>query len=508
MTDIDTVLIAHVYAWNNTNLSTRGTAHVICNSRENTTPFKETGCDISILSVHHHPRFLDIAAFSDTGADDMDRFIVDGLTKPDSLILQCLAADIDSTHSGDKSPDKGARDEHVSTDEGVVGRESAPQDGAEAAVKLISALNDPKSSDFEPTVFNGTDFNKINAPQLVDAWILRPFIAFARSVVRVETDVVMVVHLVLYFTTSVPSAAFLFWRFSWIHGILHSLMQFSYIGTYTLMMHQHIHQRGILSKRFAAFDLLFPYLTDPLMGHTWNSYFYHHVKHHHVEGNGPNDLSSTLRYQRDNVWHFLHYVGRFLLFILIELPLYFIRKGKPLFAFKVVLWEGAYYSSLALLLRANPKPTTFVFLLPFFFIRAGLMVGNWGQHAFIDHDDPDSDYRSSITLIDVASNRHCFNDGYHTSHHLNPLRHWREHPVSFLKTKDLYASQSALVFYDIDYLMITFRLLMKDYRLLARHMVPMGSQVSMSLEQLEALLESHARQFTDEEIKEKFGKTK
>ena len=43
------------------------------------------------------------------------------------------------------------------------------------------------------------------------------------------------------------------------------------------------------------------------------------------------------------------------------------------------------------------------------------------------------------------SNRFSFNDGYHTSHHLNPMRHWREHPVSFLKGKKTYAEQEALV---------------------------------------------------------------
>jgi hypothetical protein len=29
------------------------------------------------------------------------------------------------------------------------------------------------------------------------------------------------------------------------------------------------------------------------------------------------------------------------------------------------------------------------------------MVGNWGQHALVDELEPDSDFRSSITLIDV-----------------------------------------------------------------------------------------------------------
>ena len=43
-----------------------------------------------------------------------------------------------------------------------------------------------------------------------------------------------------------------------------------------------------------------------------------------------------------------------------------------------------------------------------------MMMGNWGQHAFVDEDAPDSDLRSSITVIDVPSNRLSFNDGYHT----------------------------------------------------------------------------------------------
>ncbi len=41
-------------------------------------------------------------------------------------------------------------------------------------------------------------------------------------------------------------------------------------------------------------------------------------------------------------------------------------------------------------------------VLPFALLRLGLMAGNWGQHAFVDDEDPDSDYRSSITTIDVT----------------------------------------------------------------------------------------------------------
>lgn len=116
---------------------------------------------------------------------------------------------------------------------------------------------------------------------------------------------------------------------------------------------------------------------------------------------GPDDLSSTVRYQRDDIWHFLHYVGRFMFLIWLELPLYFFRKSKFSLGIRAGLSELASYAFMYLMWQWNPKPATFVFLLPFFLLRIGLMVGNWGQHALVDEVEPDSDYRSSITLIDV-----------------------------------------------------------------------------------------------------------
>lgn len=237
---------------------------------------------------------------------------------------------------------------------------------------------------------------------MVQQWLIRPYIARARRLVRVETDVAMLTHLLLYFSTSVPSAVLLFYRFSWLHGVLHWLVQAWYMGTYTLMMHQHIHMGGILNRRYWLFDMLFPYITNPLMGHTWNSYYYHHVKHHHVEGNGPEDLSSTIRYQRDELRDFLAYVGRFLFLVWIELPLYFAQKGKYGMAAKAAGWELSTYAVLAVLfVRVDARATVFVFLLPLLLMRIAMMVGNWGQHALVDEVDPTSDFRSSITLIDV-----------------------------------------------------------------------------------------------------------
>ena len=286
-------------------------------------------------------------------------------------------------------------------------------------------------------------------------------------------------------------------------------MQIWYAGSYTLMMHQHIHMRGILAKEYAWFDNIFPYITDPLFGHTWNSYYFHHVKHHHVEGNGLNDLSSTIRYQRDNFWHFLHYVGRFLLLAWLELPWYFLRKDKKTLALRTAFFDlGTYLFISVLAAYVNFRATLFVCLIPLLAMRLGLMIGNWGQHAFVEDAEPDSDFRSSITLIDVASNRFCFNDGYHTSHHLNPRRHWRDHPVSFLQQKEIYASEGALVFRNIDYMMLTLKLLRKDYIYLAKCLVPIGDQIGKSIEEIAALLKTKTRRFSEADIQKKFKQVK
>ncbi|KAI5806097.1 fatty acid desaturase-domain-containing protein, partial [Geopyxis carbonaria] len=275
------------------------------------------------------------------------------------------------------------------------------------------------------------------------------------------------------------------------------------------MLHNHNHNGGVLTRRgpWAVFDKLFPYVLEPLMGHTWDSYYNHHVKHHHVEANGPGDLSSTIRYQRDELTHFLHYLGRFLFLVWIELPIYFWTHRKRAMAVRAFLTELSAYAFIVLMARWQLRPTIFVLMLPLLQMRIAMMVGNWGQHALVDEVEPGSDYRSSITVIDIPSNRDCFNDGYHTSHHLNPRRHWRDHPLHMVEQKQRYADEKALVFRDTDYFQMTLRLLMKDYDTLAGKLVPMGKQRDMSRQQLADMLRRKTRRFTEEEIMRKFGKT-
>lgn len=105
------------------------------------------------------------------------------------------------------------------------------------------------------------------------------------------------------------------------------------------------------------------------------------------------------------------------------------------------------------------------------------------------------------------SNRHCYADGYHTEHHLNPLSHWRDLPVRFLQKKRLYSKNSALLLHGLDWPMLCFRLFTKDYETLARHMVPVGDeQMAMSLEERKAWMQSLVQPFSIGEINQIYRK--
>lgn len=312
------------------------------------------------------------------------------LLEPDLIVLQNLLQDIRRHNGIDK---KSPADPLAAHSE-------------QSSMRALDVIHN------ETTVFTSWDLKDLPAGKGFRAGIMRKYITWAQGIVRNPVDVVFLTHIILYLSTSLPSAAFLYYHFTWAHGILHCLLQASYCGSFTLMLHNHIHNNGLLKKKYVWFDNSWPYLLEPLMGHTWDSYYYHHVKHHHVEGNGPEDLSSTIRYQRDELSHFLMYVGRFIAFIWIELPLYFLKKRKPGLAFKAAASEMAAYLFIYLAARRSFYPTLFILIIPLFLMRIGLMVGNYGQHALVDDVDPASDFRSSITLIDVPVS-HPFSSRIH-----------------------------------------------------------------------------------------------
>lgn len=64
------------------------------------------------------------------------------------------------------------------------------------------------------------------------------------------------------------------------------------------------------------------------------------------------------------------------------------------------------------------------------------------------------------------------------------------------------------MFHDIDYVMLWFKLMCKDYEHIAKCLVPTGDHIAMGQKEIAGMLRKKTRRFTEVEITEKFGKQK
>lgn len=378
----------------------------------------------------------------------------------------------------------------------------APEDVDDSTtLQQLAELTDSTNKRFQPIIFTSWDNNRL--PPWLEDFFVRPYLRFASHAIRKPSDVVYVSHLLVLTLIGLPSLVVLFVHFTWIHAVLHWIFVVYFVGPYSIITHHHVHGPGILSASCSWIDVLFPYILGPLMGQTWNSFYYHH-KHHHIEDNGPDDLSSTIRYQRDSALDLSIYLARFVVLIWFELPLYYISKGRTAIGLKYFFWEEAPYSLVVLMTRYHWRAGLMTLIIPLIQWRIAVMTNNWAQHTLVDEVEPTSSFRSSITIIDVVANRHGLNDGYHTSHHLSPRRHWRDHPFAFAKSKAKYAENAAITLKNIDFIKLAIFLCRKDYEYLADCLVPMGEQTSMSKAEIASMIRRKTARFSEAAIEQKF----
>jgi fatty acid desaturase len=205
----------------------------------------------------------------------------------------------------------------------------------------------------------------------------------------------------------------------------------------------------------------------------------HHTGMHHVADNGGEDLSSTIRYQRDSFANFLVYFARFFFLCVFELPRYLREKNRLKLARRALVGELAQWALvLGSLLIIDWRFGLVVFALPFFICRFMMMVGNWGQHAFINFGKKNNGLANAISCINSAYNKRCFNDGYHVGHHMRANRHWSELPADFIANKEKYAQEGVIVFEGLDFFLVSLLLWTGQYKTLARRFVRLGAPMT------------------------------
>ncbi len=267
----------------------------------------------------------------------------------------------------------------------------------------------------------------------------------------------------------VPSIVLLFWKFSWPLALAFWAVQLAWLSpSVILMLHNTMHRPFF--KRHPFLTRAHPYVMSGLFGIP-TGYMEHHVAMHHVENNLPDDLSSTMRFQRDSVLHFLSYFGRFFFLAIVDLPAYLYRKKRGMLANRAIVWTLVHYAVMALALWVNWRAGLVAFVIPWFTIHLLMMVGNWGQHAFIDARRPGDSYVNSITCINSGYNARAFNDGYHIGHHVKSNRHWSEMPKDFIDNAERYATEGCIVFAGLDFFVVSLLLFGKQYRFLAKRFV-------------------------------------
>jgi hypothetical protein len=280
-----------------------------------------------------------------------------------------------------------------------------------------------------------------------------------------------------------------FWPAALVWGLIWGL---GYLDRFILMLHCTSH-RPLWKAGWMKH--IIPWGIGPFFGQTPNSYYVHHIGMHHIEDNQPSDLSSTMRYQRDSIFGWLHYVGTFLSSGLPRLAAYHWKRGTKRMFWQLIAGELAYWTVAMVLLTVNWRATLVVFLLPPLLVRLLMMAGNWGQHAFIDPADPKDQWRSSITCINTRYNRRCFNDGYHTWHHVKAKFHWADHPSEFEKLRAEYGRHDAIVFDGIDFFEVWLFLMTGRRDALVKRFVRLPGAPDRTDAEVHALLDARLKPF-------------
>ena len=325
---------------------------------------------------------------------------------------------------------------------------------------------------------------------------------FIISLLNDKRDMAFIKLSVLICVTTIPFAIYMLipGNFRWWLILIYYVYNFAFLtGSFILMLHLTSH-RPLFKKEYKFLNNFIPWVIGPFFGETPESYFAHHLGMHHAENNMPEDLSSTMKYQRDSFSDFMKYYFDFILFGIYGLAGYLKRKNRTRIRTTFLIGEISFWVLAIALLFLNPVATLTIFVVPVFIVRFLMMAGNWGQHAFIDKNNPKNSYTNSINCINVRYNHTCFNDGYHIVHHLKPAMHWLELPGEFIKNTDKYGKENAIVFQKTDFFMVWFFLMLKRYDILAEKMIIVNPEINTK-ERAIALLKERTKSIEGYEVK-------
>jgi hypothetical protein len=211
------------------------------------------------------------------------------------------------------------------------------------------------------------------------------------------------------------------------------------------LLHQSSHRR-LFKKPYLWITEYVGWFLVHFYGMQPGGFFVHHLGMHHAEENMPLDGSSTMRFQRDSFADFLRYVGRFYINGKAEMILYLWRKRRTKLI-KRFFWAEVVQKGMWLLLALVSIPAAVLLgIVPYLALRWGLMMNNWGQHAFIDRRDPANPYAHSVTLIQAGKRCNRYGEGYHVAHHVKGNMPWFDMLTHLDRCPEGYIEHQSVIF--------------------------------------------------------------
>ncbi|MFT4524958.1 MAG: fatty acid desaturase [Bacteroidia bacterium] len=281
------------------------------------------------------------------------------------------------------------------------------------------------------------------------------------------------------------------WLAALAYNVLNYGPYFAFFSRVATLIHKEGHEpKGLFKSNFSFMNNLHGHFLSILYGHVPQAYPMGHMRIHHKHDNAPEDVTSTVFYDRSHAARFLIYLFEFALFWSgFSVANYHRKKGKTKEFGKMVLGIVIFYGVITAVMSVNFWFGFAYLLIPHMSCIFLLAAINYTWHAWTDQSEPKNIYKNSITILEGQYN--VYNEDFHVEHHKRPQTHWEEYPVNYKKHLDEYKKNRAVIFRDTQAFEVFFLILFSDYDKMADKFVDLNGD--MSRDDIKQLLQDRLR---------------
>jgi fatty acid desaturase len=261
------------------------------------------------------------------------------------------------------------------------------------------------------------------------------------------------------------------WTAAWLHHLVLWGPSTFFLSWFVPLQHQQGHQkRGFFQERWRVLDAYIGWPLAMIYGFVPRYARNAHIGGHHRHDGDLDDPQTCAHLDRRRPAHFLGHVAQ-LAGVLsgASILVFELRRRRWRDAARVAAGMTAFYGAAALLALWDPRIPLAYVILPQLAVVHMLASVNYGQHGFLDPDQPGNVYRNTTTIEEGPDNP--FWEDYHLAHHLRPQANWVDWPKIHEAYVGRMLEEDALVFRGTTYTELTVLLLLRRWDRIADLMI-------------------------------------